>query len=218
MAGEHLQMKSRIYSLFALSVSLLFAAGSAECGQVSVSKSNREYRIKAAFLYNFIKFTDWPKQNAAESNDTFTIGIIGDDPFGNAFEPLKNKRVKDKKVIIKRFEDFKKLKKDADKADSAAGRRLTSLKNCQLLFICSSEKDNIGQITAALETKPVLTVGETAGLLEAGGIIRFVTEDKKVGFEVDLNSARKAKLKIRSGLLRIAKKVVVKKNGNNNKN
>ncbi len=60
---------------------------------------SREYQIKAAFIYNFINFVDWPKEKMAESNEPVIIGIVGKDPFGDAFAPVKDKEVKGKKFL-----------------------------------------------------------------------------------------------------------------------
>jgi hypothetical protein len=103
------------------------------------SPSSQEYQVKAAFLYNFIQFVDWPEEKSADSNEPITIGIIGKDPFENAFEPIKDKKVKDRSVIIKRFKSFEELKKSAEKDKSELDREIKALTKCHLLFICSSE-------------------------------------------------------------------------------
>jgi hypothetical protein len=199
-------MRSKAYILIVLAL-VLFVAPIAAKAQTDSTQS-REYQIKAAFLYNFIKFVDWPKEKIADSNEPITIGIIGKDPFGNAFEPLKAKKVKGRSVVIKRFESFKELKKSSEKDKTELSRQIESLKKCHLLFICSSEKENSGKIIEALKGSSVLTVGETAGFLKAGGIINFVMEEKKVRFEINVTAAKQAKLKIRSKLLRLAKRVI----------
>jgi hypothetical protein len=103
------------------------------------STVSREYQIKAAFLYNFIQFVDWPEEKSADSNEPITIGIIGKDPFENAFEPIKDKKLKGRSVIIKRFKSFEELKKSAEKDKSELDREIKALTKCHLLFICSSE-------------------------------------------------------------------------------
>jgi len=175
------------------------------------SSSSREYQIKAAFLYNFIKFVDWPQEKVPDSNEPITIGILGKDPFGNAFEPIKDKQVKSRKIVIKRFKNFEELKKSNEKDKTELGREIEALRKCHLLFVCSSEKEILGEIIKALKGSPVLTVGETDDFLEAGGIIKFVIEEKKVRFEINITASKRAKLKIRSQLLRLAKKMVKEK-------
>lgn len=164
------------------------------------STSNQEYRIKAAFLYNFINFVDWPKEKVTDSNELITIGIIGRDPFGKVFEPLKNKQAKDKKVLIRRFKGLEESIKSSD--------QIEAIRKCHLLFVCRSEKQQLRKIINIVKGHNVLTVGDMNDLLESGGIVNFVIEDQKVCFEINNNAAKQAKLNIRSKLLRLAKKVI----------
>jgi len=169
--------------------------------------SSKEYQIKAAFLYNFIKFVDWPKEKLPDANEPITIGIIGKDPFGKAFEPVKDKKVKGKRVVVKRFKSMTELKQgENDKADLETA--IETLRKCHLLFVCASEQKHFKEITKWVKDHSVLTVGDTKGFLEFGGIINFLVEDKKVRFEINAAAAKQAKLKIRSQLLRLAKKVI----------
>jgi len=164
------------------------------------STSSQEYQVKAAFLYNFIQFVDWPEEKSADSNEPITIGIIGKDPFGNAFEFIKDKKVKGGRgVIIKRFKSFEDLKKSTE---------IEALTKCHLLFICSSEQKNLKETIDFLKDHSVLTVADMQGFLESGGIVNFVIEENKVGFEINIAAAEHAKLKIRSQLLRLAKRIV----------
>ena len=189
----------------ALLVAPLASQGRAESAQ------SREYQIKAAFLYNFIKFVDWPEEKMADSNEPIIIGIIGKSPFGNAFEPLKAKKIKGRSVVVKRFKGFEKLKKSSGKNETELGRKIEALRKCHLLFICSSEKKNLKEIINSVKDHSVLTIDGMEGFLEAGGIIKFLVEEKKIHFEINVTASKRAKLKIRSQLLRLAKKVVKEK-------
>jgi len=164
------------------------------------SEKSKEYQIKAAFLYNFINFVDWPKEKVEDNDNLITIGIIGKDPFEQAFEPLKNKQTKGKKVLIKRFISFKESTLSTDQVEA--------IRKCHLLFICRSEKEQLRKIINIVKDHNVLTVGDMNDFLESGGIINFVIDDQKVRFEINNNSAKQAKLNIRSKLLRLAKKVI----------
>ena len=178
------------------------------------SAQSREYQIKAAFLYNFIKFVDWPKEKMADSNEPITIGIIGSKNFVKALEPLIHKKIKNKNISIKYFEVYEKLKKSQDDDDRQWDQKIEALKTCHVLMFCmcdSGRIENSSQIIKALKGSPVLTVGETDGFLESGGIINFLMEDKKVRFEINVTAAKKSKLKISSKLLRLAKRVVKEK-------
>jgi hypothetical protein len=205
-------MKIRAYSLIVLAL-VLSVTVFAPRGQAETTTS-REYQVKAAFLYNFTMFTDWPKEKIADGNDPIVIGIIGDDPFDDAFEPVKNKKVKGKDVVIKRFKGFEELKKSGEKDGSQPQPQIKTLKKCHVLFICSSEKKGLGEIIDLVQDNNVLTVSDIEGFLEAGGIISFVMEEKKVNFEINNISAEKAGLKISSKLLRLAKRVIKGKNEN----
>jgi hypothetical protein len=205
-------MKIRAYSLIVLAL-VLSVTVFAPRGQAETTTS-REYQVKAAFLYNFTMFTDWPKEKIADGNDPIVIGIIGDDPFDDAFEPVKNKKVKGKDVVIKRFKELEELKKSGEKDESQPHPQIETLKKCHVLFICSSEKKRLGEIIDLVQDNNVLTVSDIEGFIEAGGIINFVMEEKKVNFEINNISAEKAGLKISSKLLRLAKRVIKGKNEN----
>ncbi len=202
-------MKIKVYIFVVVAVPLCVARGAAKAQPDSTS--NREYQIKAAFLYNFIKFVDWPKEKIADSNEPITVGIIGKDPFGKAFEPIMNKKVKNRKVVIKRFSSFEELKKSGQNRDAEAQRQIKALRKCHLVFICSSEEKKHKDIINLVKDHHVLTVGDTKDFLESGGIINFLTEEKKVRFEINIAAAKQSKLKIRSQLLRLAKRVVEEK-------
>lgn len=188
---------SRIRTIVVLALALFVGVMSAEAKEESAR--SREYQVKAAFLYNFIKFIDWPEEKFTDDGKEIVIGIVGEDPFGDAFEPIEKKKVKDKKLVVRRFAGFKQL------------RDKEALKECHVLFICSSQQEHLKDIITTVEDSGVLTVGETEGFLEAGGIIGFVLHEKKVHFEVNVSAAEQAKLKIRSQLLRLAKRVVEEK-------
>lgn len=164
------------------------------------STSSREYQVKAAFLYSFINFIDWPKEKLNEdNNEPIIIGIIGKDPFGNAFEPIKNKEVKGKKVTVQRFHSY-------DENDSE--EKFEAIGKCHVLYICPSEKEHNSRIIELVKKHSILTVGDTKSFLDDGGIINFVMEENKVRFEINNGSAEQSQLKIRSKLLRLAKRVI----------
>jgi hypothetical protein len=171
------------------------------------TSQNLEYKVKAAFLYNFIKFVNWAGNTDSDSNKIMTLGIIGKNTFGNAFEPVNDKKTKEQEVVVKYFNSFSELQKNNDNLSKAT----EELSKCQLLFICSSETDNLANIINIVKNKNILTVGETKDFLKAGGIINFLLEDNKVRFEINLLAAKEAKLTIRSQLLRLAQKVIDEK-------
>ena len=198
-------------------VVLLGALAGYAMGAGDDSALSKEYRIKAAFIYNFIKFVKWPEEanegseKTSKDDDTITIGIIGKDPFGDAFEPVKGKPVRGRKIVVKQFGEFRRLVNDKsnDKAKSEAN--IEALRQCQLLFTCSSEKKDTDRIIEIVRGHNVLTIGETDGFVEAGGIVNFILEEKKLIFEVNLVASKRANLEISSKLLRVAKRVITEK-------
>ena len=153
------------------------------------SPAVREYQIKAAFVYNFIKFVDWPSGALPVSSDTINICVLRDDPFAEALESIKGKTVKAKQVTIRRIEP---------------GRDLEA---CQVVFIGSSEEKHMPQVMESLHGLNVLTVGEMERFVQLGGIINFFVQNNRVRFEINVNSAERAGLKLSSQLLSLAKVV-----------
>lgn len=146
-----------------------------------------EYQVKAACLYNFAKFVDWPPAAFPDQKSPIVFGILGEDPFGNVLEGfIKNKTINGRTLTIKR------------------SRRVEDLKNCQILFISRSEQARLAQILTALKGLNILTVSDTEEFLADGGIINFKMQGDKVRFEVNLATAQRAALKISSELLELA--------------
>ena len=146
-----------------------------------------EYQIKAACLYNFAKFVDWPSTAFPDRTSPIVFGILGEDPFGNALERIvKNKAISGRTLTIKR------------------SQRVEDLKDCQVLFISRSEQARLPQILTALKGLSILTVSDTEEFLADGGIINFKMQDDKVRFEVNVATARGEALKISSELLDLA--------------
>ncbi len=199
-------MKSKVYILIVLAMALLVVPIVPEA--LADSTRSQEYKIKAAFLYNFIKFVEWPKGEIGDSNEPITIGILGKCPFENAFELLKDKQAKNRKVVIKRFKGFKELKNSSPNDKAELQRIINAIRKCHVLFICSCQKEELKEAIDSVKNHSVLTVGEVKGFLETGGVINFLMEENKVRFEINLAAAKRAELKISSKLLRLAKRVV----------
>lgn len=153
------------------------------------SAIQREYEIKAAYLYNFINYINWPADALPPAGGTITIGIVGESPFGPALNPLNGKDVKGRSLAVKQVESLK------------------DIEQCQIVFICPSEKLRFPQMLQQLKDTQVLTVSETEGFAEQGGIINFISERNKVRFEINLDAARRKDLTISSELLKLAKLV-----------
>jgi hypothetical protein len=148
-----------------------------------------EYEIKAAFLYHFANYTEWPEEAFADKNAPFTFGIFGENPFSDILNGFTNKFVRERPVRIMKCSSW----------DEA--------RDCHLLFIGSSEKNKLTEILAHLKTRSILTVADTDSFLESGGIIHLITANNRVGFEINVDAAKEAKLKISSQVLSLAKRV-----------
>ncbi len=197
--------------LFLIACLTAWSAPVAVCADSAAAK---EYRLKAAFLYNFILFLDGarfgpPDDNAKndDSNPPILIGILGKDPFADAFEPLRDREVRNRRVVIRRFEGLDAFA-DAEGRRPARHPQSEQIGDCHVVFICRSEKGHLATVLGPLRRQNLLTVADTAGFLEAGGIVNFLIEDKKVCFEINTAAAQRAGLQIRSQLLRLAKRIV----------
>lgn len=153
------------------------------------SAMQREYEIKAAYLYNFINYIDWPADALPPLGGTLTIGIVGENPFGSAFDPLNGKKIKGRTLAVKQISSAK------------------DLESCQIIFICTSEKSRLAEIFGQLKEARVLTVSEIDGFASQGGIINFISEHNKVRFEINPDAAKRLGLTISSELLKLARLV-----------
>lgn len=174
----------------------------------SESAKYKEYEIKAAFMYNFLKFADWPAEKNEANDKKIIISILGKAPFGDTLESIEGKSAEDKKVVIKKFKGIEELEKSGEKDSNKLHPEIEAIRKSHLLFICPSEKKHIREILGSVKNHNVLTVADTEGFLEAGGIINFLMEENKVRFEVNMTAAKNTGLEIRSKLLRLAKRVI----------
>lgn len=146
------------------------------------------YQLKAAFIYNFLKFIDWPADSLPQENGPFVVGILGRDPFGSTIDnALKGRSVKGRVIEVRRLEDV----------DSPV--------QCQVLFVSSSERRRFKQIFRQTSGKPVLTIGESEEFAVTGGIINFVTEENRIRFQINVDAIKQSKLKADAQLLNLAK-------------
>ena len=199
-------MRTKLY-IFILLMSLLVTSA-VKANNDSASSNSREYRIKAAFLFNFIKFIDWPETEDDDEGKPIIIGIIGTDLFGDAFAAVTNKQIKGRNTTVKRFGECENIGLVNGENTTGANEKIDSPKECHLLFVCDSEREHAEKILSLLENDDVLTVSDMPGFLKAGGIINFLLVENKVRFEINLVSATKANLQIRSQLLRLATNVI----------
>jgi hypothetical protein len=151
------------------------------------SQTADEYRVKAAFLYNFAKYVDWPAATFKTEKDPLRICVLGQDPFGS----LLDDTVDGKTVLGRPF-----VVTDIPNAGHAV--------TCQILFISASEEKRIRSIIVQLRTPGVLTVGETEGFASQGGMVNFKLDSGRVRLEINVEAAEQAKLRISSKVLSLA--------------
>lgn len=184
MAVLNLNARHRL-TVFWLVLFLLLPGGGTNLFAQATSK---EYQVKAAFLFNFMQFVEWPPTVFKNADDPFRIGVLGQDPFNAALEDtVQGETISNHKIIVEH------------------AMQVDDLKNCQLIFISKSEKKHVAEILSALDDKPVLTVSEIEGFAERGGGINFYLEGNKVRFEVNPDAARHDGLKVSSQLLSLGK-------------
>jgi hypothetical protein len=160
-------------------------------------KLTREYELKADFLFNFAHFVEWPSDTFADTNAPIVIGVLGDDPFGSILDKIaEGETIQNRKLVIKR------------------SRQVKDLKDCQVLFIGKSERNRLRKIFASLDEASILTVGETAGFAQLGGVTRFFLQGNRLRFEVNLEAARHNGLKISAQLLDLGTGSLPAKGGN----
>jgi len=150
-----------------------------------------EVQIKAAFLYKFGDFVQWPPAAFARPDAPFVIGVLGADEVAAVLDTLAADRtVQGRPIAVRRLR----------RGDSAAG--------VHVLFIGQAESTRLAEALAAVRGHPVLIVTETENALAAGSMINFVPEESRVRFDVALPSAERGQLKISARLLSVARRVV----------
>jgi hypothetical protein len=176
-------------------VALVPAVMLAVCGNSSAARAragSMEYDVKAAFLFHFAQFVEWPAEAFKEPQAPFTYCTIGEDPFHGALErTLSGKTIGQRALRVEHLS-----------GTAQAGE-------CQILFIGGpADKKHIAETLASVSELPILTVGEEEQFAADGGAIGFCMEDNKIRFEINLKAAGKARLKISAKLLALAKTVL----------
>ena len=170
---------------------VLLALSSAAPGCLFAEDSApQEYKVKAAFLYNFTLFVEWPAEAFTGNDSPLTVCILGKSPFGEAMDSLRGKMAKKRKLVIRQI------------------NRVEEMGNCHVLFVSTSEKMDLPNILAAVKNQNVLTVSDMDRFAQAGGIINFITLEDKVRFEINLKAAQQAGIRISSQLLKLARDVI----------
>ena len=164
---------------------LLAAAGTA------LAQADREVQVKAAFLYKFGDFVDWPENAFDGSGGVFVIGVIGADAIAAELERVTASRsIQERQVVVRRLQ-----------RGEAPGQ-------LHVLFVGEAEGARLGEVLATVKGQPLLVVTESENALQRGSVINFVAIGDKLRFDVALPPAERARLRISSRLLAVARKVV----------
>ncbi len=185
--------KNKIIGLLLVAVICIFSVSS-HIAQADHTAAG-EYTMKAVFLYNFARFVNWPETSFTDDRENLIIAVLGEDHFGYALDTIDDRTVRGRKLHVKFIKSVNRIGKS------------------HILYISPSEEEHISNIIESVRAKPVLTVSEIKGFCESGGMINFVTEGNKVRFEINVDAAQKAGLKISSRLLKVASIVNSKGDG-----
>lgn len=178
-----------VLSLLCAIALLMQMMGATESGHAE--DQTEEYRVKAAFLFHFAQLVDWPAEALGDEKNPLTLCTVGKDPFRGDLETmLQGKVIGARSLRVLHIKDGQEIQ------------------GCQVLFVSSSERAQIPLIIAGLKDGAVLTVGETEDFVGQGGMIGFCLEGNKIRFEINVEAAQRAKIKISSRLLLLAKSVV----------
>ena len=152
-------------------------------------ESSREYAIKAAFIYNFGRYVQWPAAAFPSNDSPFLIGVLGNDPLGPLLDEIvKTKKIEGRPIVARRFAS------------------LDQYQPCHILFVASSAPAKEKQAALRIvQASQVLLVGEDAGFASQGAAINFYIEHNKVRFEINVEAAERVRVRISSKLLSLAR-------------
>jgi hypothetical protein len=188
-----------IGSQLALHVFLLLAICALPRGSIHAQDSPTEYQVEAIYLFNFLKFVEWPSRVATNANGPWVIGIIGDNPIGNELpQIITGKTIQGHELQVRRFQNGE------------------DLHVCRAVFISASERKHLPSILANLRGSSVLTVGDMDGFLAFGGMIRFVKGDKAMKIAINAEATDRGGFKVSSKLLSLGSMVLGAERAGNN--
>lgn len=156
---------------------------------------SREFQIKAVFLFNFTQFVQWPADAFPDPTSPFVIGVLGQDPFGAYLdETIMNEAVGNHNLVVERY------------------ATVEDIKNCHILFVSLTNKQEVRKALDAVKGKPVLTVSDAEGFAKSGGMVRLYNEVGHIRLRINVQPVTDANLVMSSKLLRLADVVQGKNN------
>lgn len=147
-----------------------------------------EYAVKAAMISKFVNFINWPEQSFEAPSDPVILTVLGADPFGSDLEDMmQGVTVTGRRIVVQRVRDE---------------RHLTP---CHILFVSGSEQERFKEIIQRFQGRGLLTVGDTAGFCEQGGVVNFYREGRHIRFQINPSAAVRERITISSQLLKLAR-------------
>jgi len=172
---------------------LTFAFISLFCIATPLLADTKESAVKAAFVYNFARFTEWPEESFSQSPNKFKLCLVGDGPNEQFSSTLIGKKIGERSIVIE------------------IRSRLVDLKLCQIIFVSGTDHSLIPRVLAAVEFEPVLTIGAMTGFAEIGGIFNIIKVEGKMRFQANTQAIKRSGLKISARLLNLAQIVGAEK-------
>lgn len=174
--------------LFRFVLLVLLVMLPAQGGARADGSPSREYQLKAAFIYNFAQFVEWPGDTFSSPSAPLVIGVMGDSTLAATLEQAcRGKTAGKREIVVKSISS------------------LDGIGSAQILFISGTERDKLSELIKRATSECVLTIGDFDGFTAASGMVRFLTEDNRLRFEVNLDAINQGHLKFSAQLLKLAR-------------
>ncbi len=184
MAGASVSGRRSITKRFLVLAALLFGV------RAEAQSAMSESQVKAMFVYNFLKFVEWPADTSVGAKDPFVVIIIGEGATADATEHfLESKMIGARPLVVRRI------------------RWDQSLAGARAAFVLERDAKKLHRVLDAAASAGVLTIGEGESFTARGGVIGLLVEDRRVRFDVDTSAAQNAGLRISSKLLALTRAV-----------
>ena len=155
-------------------------------GPSQAQKPSQEYQLKLAFIVNFARFITWPEEAFSPELPQLTLCILGENPFGDALNGVKGKKVGNRKLKIEQIDNL-------DKEPQ-----------CHLLFVSQSKVDSLAALTTAIGNRPIVTISDIPDFATAGETIEFVLKNNRLSFIINNSVLKERGVQASSSLLNLA--------------
>ena len=180
-------LSSSGFRIFTLCILIVLLSLFSLMAETTAAQTQQASQVKAAFLFNFAKFVEWPPGTFTSDQAAIILGFSDRDPMAEGLEALQGKIVQGRRLEVRRY------------------RGPEDLRRCQIFFASASERSGLPQVLSSLRNSPVLTVTDEADNFDKlGAIINLIVVEDKIRFKISLSNARRSGLKISSQLLKLA--------------